>query len=108
LDSNSAIPCFVRLQCPRSGSLQAHSFDQTMEATAYTWFNRFVAIRYMELHGYLDHGYRVLSHPEAPGRPEILDHAADVELPGDYGMRGPPVVWGLPPLRGIIRSSLMI
>ena len=48
-----------------------------MEAIAYTWFNRFVAIRYMELHGYLDHGYRVLSHPEAQGRPEILDHAAD-------------------------------
>ena len=31
---------------------------------AYTWFNRLVAIRFMELHGYLDHGYRVLSHPE--------------------------------------------
>ena len=39
-------------------------FEQTMEALAYTWFNRFVAIRFMELHGYLDHGYRVLSHPE--------------------------------------------
>src|SRR5450755_1697755 len=38
-------------------------FKQTMEALAYTWFNRFVAIRFMELHGYLKHGYRVLSHP---------------------------------------------
>ena len=36
-------------------------FDQVMEAMAYTWFNGFVAIRFMELHGYLDHGYRVLS-----------------------------------------------
>ena len=36
-------------------------FGQTMEAMAYTWFNRLVAIRYMELHGYLEHGYRVLS-----------------------------------------------
>ena len=36
-------------------------FGRTMEAMAYTWFNRLVAIRYMELHGYLDHGYRVLS-----------------------------------------------
>ena len=35
-------------------------FNQTMEALAYTWFNRFVAIRFMELHGYLEHGYRVL------------------------------------------------
>ena len=62
--------------------VRAHGFDRTMEAAAYTWFNRFVAIRYMELHGYLDHGYRVLSHPEAAGRPEILDYAADVELSG--------------------------
>ena len=38
-------------------------FQQVMEAVAYTWFNRFAAIRFMELHGYLDHSYRVLSHP---------------------------------------------
>ena len=61
--------------------VQAHGFEATMEAIAYTWFNRFVAIRYMELHGYFNHGYRVLSHPEGLARPEILDHAADVDLP---------------------------
>ena len=59
-----------------------HGFGQTMEAVAYTWFNRFVALRYMELHGYLDHGYRVLSHPDGDARPELLDHATDVDLPG--------------------------
>ena len=53
-----------------------------MEAMAYTWFNRFAAIRYMELHGYLEHGYRVLSHPEGQPYPEILDHAAEADLPG--------------------------
>ena len=58
-------------------------FEQTMEALAYTWFNRLVAIRYMELHGYLDHGYRVLSHPtRTKTTPEILDHAEHVDLPG--------------------------
>ncbi len=57
-------------------------FEQVMEEMAYTWFNRFAAIRYMELHGYLDHGYRVLSHPEGQDQPEILEHAADVDLPG--------------------------
>ena len=61
--------------------IEEHGFEQTMEAIAYTWFNRLVAIRYMELHGYLEHGYRVLSDPEGKGRPEILDHAADVDLP---------------------------
>ena len=53
-----------------------------MEAMAYTWFNRLVAIRFMELHGYLDHGYRVLSHPEGKPTPEILEHAEHVDLPG--------------------------
>ena len=43
--------------------VKAHGFEATVEAMAYTWFNRFVAVRYMELHGYFDHGYRVLSHP---------------------------------------------
>jgi len=62
--------------------VKAEGFDAVMEAVAYTWFNRFVALRYMELHGYLEHGYRVLSHPDGQGRPEILDHAADVDLPG--------------------------
>ena len=57
-------------------------FEQVMEAMAHTWFNRCAAIRYMELHGYLDHGYRVLSHPEGQDQPEILGHAADVDLPG--------------------------
>jgi Eco57I restriction-modification methylase len=57
-------------------------FEQTMEAMAYTWFNRLVAIRFMELHGYLDHGYRVLSHPNGKPTPEILEHAEHVDLPG--------------------------
>lgn len=57
-------------------------FEAVMEAAAYTWFNRLVAIRYMELHNYLDHGYRVLSHHEGEPRPEILDRVADLELEG--------------------------
>jgi hypothetical protein len=58
-------------------------FEQTMEALAYTWFNRFAAIRFMELHGYLDHGYQVLSHPDPEKTtPEILEHAEHADLPG--------------------------
>src|SRR5687768_16566779 len=57
-------------------------FDQVMEVMAYTWFNRFVALRFMELHGYVDHGYRVLSHPEGKGTPEIVEQAEHVTLPG--------------------------
>jgi len=57
------------------------SFDQVMDAMAYTWFNRFMAIRYMELHGYLDHGRRVLSHPDKAKGFQILDECADIDLP---------------------------
>jgi type II restriction/modification system DNA methylase subunit YeeA len=56
-------------------------YTQTMEAVAYTWFNRFAALRYMEIHDYLDHGHRVLSNREG-GMPEILNHATELELPG--------------------------
>lgn len=57
-------------------------FSQVMEAVAYTWFNRFLALRYMELHGYLEHGFRVLSNTGSSNVPEILDHAAQVDLSG--------------------------
>jgi len=53
-------------------------FNQLMEHVAYTWFNRLCAIRYMELHDYLDHGLRVLSHPDNNSGFEILEHAQDV------------------------------
>ena len=66
----------------RRGPDWSKGFEQIMEAMAYTWFNRLVAIRFMELHGYLEHGYRVLSHPERKPTPEILEHAEHVEMPG--------------------------
>lgn len=58
------------------------SYEQVVEEAAYTWFNRFAAIRFMEVHGYLDHGYRVLSHPEGKATPEIIEHAEHIDLPG--------------------------
>jgi hypothetical protein len=61
--------------------IQRHGFGQTMEEVAYTWFNRFAALRYMELHDFLDHGRRALSSRDG-GLPELLRHAAEVSLPG--------------------------
>lgn len=57
-------------------------FEMFIRSSAYTWFNRFVAIRYMELHDFLDHGFRVLSNPNESDIPEILEHATEVDLPG--------------------------
>ena len=69
--------------------MKREGFEQTVEAVAYTWFNRFAALRFMELHDYLDHGYRVLSNVtagEGSNTPAILLHAVDLahgrSLPG--------------------------
>lgn len=52
-------------------------YEQFVEQVAYTWFNRLSAIRYMEIQGYLGHGFRVLSHPSGEKQFEIIDHAQD-------------------------------
>src|SRR5690554_191252 len=58
-------------------------FTQAMEQAAYSWFNRLCAIRYMEIHDFLDHGRRVLSTANGePGTPQILDDCLDISLPG--------------------------
>lgn len=64
---------------------ESMGFEQLVEQMAYTWFNRLSAIRFMELHGYLEHNLRVLSPSPLKGegrgegfQPEILDHAQDV------------------------------
>ena len=60
--------------------IKKDGFDQTLEAIASTWFNRFAALRYMELHDYLGHGHRVLSGTVG-GVPDILTHATELANP---------------------------
>jgi type II restriction/modification system DNA methylase subunit YeeA len=57
---------------------EKQGYEVLVEHIAYTWFNRFCAIRYMELHSYLDHGFRMLSHPTLEGGFEVLDHVPEV------------------------------
>jgi len=63
--------------------IQKVGFVATAESIAYTWFNRFAALRFMEIHDYLGHGHRVLSSREG-GLPEIIAHATELvgTLPG--------------------------
>lgn len=57
-------------------------FDQVMEEAAYTWFNRFIALRYMEVNGYLPSKVRVFSNEDGEFKPAILDEAMTVEIEG--------------------------
>jgi type II restriction/modification system DNA methylase subunit YeeA len=62
--------------------IKRDGFEMTMRASAYTWFNRFVALRYMELHDYLEHGVRVLSNPSGSDTPQILEYVSDIQFQG--------------------------
>lgn len=63
-------------------------FEQTMEQVAYSWFNRLIAIRYMELHDYLGHGRRVLSHPEHSTGFQILEECTELNYSNSNGHSG--------------------
>lgn len=49
-------------------------YKQVIEEFAYTWFNRIVALRFMEVHDFLPHGFRVLSSRDGGVEPEIMKH----------------------------------
>ena len=57
-------------------------FDQVMEEAAYTWFNRFIALRYMEVNGFLPSKVRVFTDENGAFKPEILKEAMTVEFEG--------------------------
>ncbi len=59
-----------------------NGYEETMEAVAYTWFNRFAALRYMEVNGFLPSRVRVFSNGSGAFAPQILTEAMTVELEG--------------------------
>ena len=69
--------------------IRQNGFAQTMEEAAYTWFNRFIALRFMEVNGYLPTRIRVFTDENNAFKPEILAEASRIELDGidhDYIM----------------------
>ena len=62
--------------------IKAKGFDQVMEEAAYTWFNRFIALRYMEVNGFLPSHVRVFTNEDGEFKPEIMKEAMTVEIDG--------------------------
>ena len=56
--------------------------DETIEEVAYTWFNRFIALRFMEVNNYLPTRIRVFTNENNEFKPEILKEAMNLELEG--------------------------
>ena len=59
-----------------------NGFQLVMEEVAYTWFNRFTAIRFMEVNGYLPSHVRVFTDDENRFAPQILAEAIHLDIPG--------------------------
>jgi type II restriction/modification system DNA methylase subunit YeeA len=61
------------------GTIADRGKDRVIEQVAYTWFNRFTALRFMDVNGYTNP--RVVSPAEGATRPEILAEAMAGNLP---------------------------
>ena len=59
-----------------------HGYKQVMEEVAYTWFNRFSALRFMEVNGYLPSRVRVFTDENNQFKPQIITEAINLELDG--------------------------
>lgn len=64
--------------------VRKNGFEHVIEEVAYTWFNRFIALRYMEVNNYLprDLRVRVFTNENNEFKPEILSEALHLEMNG--------------------------
>ena len=69
-------------RCELIQQIDAKGYEQVMEEVAYTWFNRFIALRFMEVNNYLPSHIRVFSDASGAFKPEILSDVLHLELPG--------------------------
>ena len=62
--------------------ITANGFKQTIEEAAYTWFNRFIALRYMEANSCLPSHVRIFTDGNGRFKPQILAEASHVQIDG--------------------------
>ena len=62
--------------------VKTNGFHHVIEEVAYTWFNRFIALRFMEVNNYLPQRIRVFTNENNEFKPEILTEAIHIEIDG--------------------------
>ena len=62
--------------------IKEKGYQEVMEEVAYTWFNRFSALRFMEVNGYLSTHVRVFTDEENNFKPQIITEAIHLEMDG--------------------------
>ena len=63
-------------------AINANGYQQTIERVTYIWFNRIVALRFMEVNNYLPSHIRVFSDASGAFKPEILNDVLHLEMDG--------------------------
>ncbi|PEN79281.1 SAM-dependent methyltransferase [Bacillus toyonensis] len=59
--------------------IEEKDYKQVIEEVSYTWFNRFIAIRFMEVNEYLPTGVRVLSSAqEGKNEPDVIGEVTNI------------------------------
>ncbi|MDI6705673.1 MAG: BREX-1 system adenine-specific DNA-methyltransferase PglX, partial [Bacillota bacterium] len=63
-------------------AVEHKGFENVVEEVAYTWFNRFIALRFMEVNGYMPFNIhtKVLAGVDEKDEPEIISASKDLEL----------------------------
>jgi len=64
------------------GMVKKEGYRKIIEEVAYTWFNRFCALRFMEVNGYLPDMVRVFTNDAGEFKPQLLTEAIHLELDG--------------------------
>jgi len=87
LTADSAV---LREQAPQVHQLRQElsrtTKEQLIDRVAYTWFNRFMALRFMDANDYQPLGIRILTPKEGYTTPEILDEAKRGNIPDDFSV----------------------
>ncbi len=63
-------------------AIRKDGYEQVIEEVAYTWFNRFIALRFMEVNKLLPSCVRVCTNYKNEFKPQILAEALSVEIKG--------------------------
>ena len=62
--------------------IHGENYEQVIEEVAYTWFNRFIALRFMEVNDYLPLHIRVFSDETGAFNPQIMAEAINLSMDG--------------------------
>lgn len=79
LDTSRRVGLVQRLQTAAAKDDWQTAYDNLVEEASYTWFNRIIALRFMEVNHYLPSRVAVLSSEEGRAEPDILAHALEIE-----------------------------